>query len=121
MNQRSAVEVQQRVFAKGSAGFVSLEDVRQEVIRGLSVEDQQKIATELAVDTSLVPPHLRVPCRFGGCTGACKSSAKNAGWVCGDRFSHFDRLERCVAYIRLDKGWLDGESVLDKKKPWRRR
>ena len=105
-----------RVFSRGSAAVVSFEDVRREVIEGLSIEDQQKIAAELVFDASVVPSHLKVSCPFGGCTGGCRSPSKRdfskpkRAWVCGSNFSHNDRLAGCVAYVRLDKGLRDGQS-----------
>ena len=107
----------QRVFTKGSDALVSLEDVRREVLNGLSSEDQQKIAAELVVDASLVPGHLKVCCPFGGCTGICQSPSKRdpakpkRAWVCGSSFSHGQRMDCCISYWRLVRGLPDGLEV----------
>ena len=95
--------------------MTSLEDARRAVLSDFSVEEQQRIVQELVVDASLVPPHLRVSCRFGGCTGPCRSPSKRdsskpkKAWVCGSNFSHNERLDCCISYRRLDHGLRDGE------------
>ena len=106
----------QRVFSKGSSGFSTLEDVRREVLSGLSVEDQQRIAAELVVDVSLVPGDLKVSCPFSG--GLCNSPSKRdpvrrRAWMCGSNFSHDDRRAACVAYLRLDRRLPDGLNARD--------
>ncbi len=98
---------------KGSAGLLSLEDVRREVLNGLSREEQQKIAQELVQESFRVAPDLKVSCPFGGCAGACRSPSKRGPsrpktWVCGSNFSHDDRMGCCIAYRRLNFGLRDG-------------
>ena len=96
---------------KGSDGLVSLEDARREVLGSLSCEEQQRIALELVRESVQVPADLRVSCPFGGSMGACKSPSKRRRlWVCGSGFNHFDRLDGCVEYCRLNRGLNRGVS-----------
>ena len=95
----------------------SLDAVRREILNDFSPEEQRRICQELVVDASLVPPHLKVSCPFGGCTGACRSPSKrNKTWVCGSNFSHNERLDCCIAYRRLDRGLQDGQNAKDRRR-----
>jgi len=96
--------------------MTSLEDARREVLSDFSVEERQRFVSELVVDASLVPPHLKVSCP---CAGVCKSPSKRdfskpkRSWVCGSNFSHDERMDACVAYLRLQRGLHVGVSARD--------
>lgn len=102
---------------RGSDGFVSLEDVRQQVLQGLSASDRAKVQEhEQVVDMSLVGPDLKVTCKF---CGVCQSPSKKdpvkpKSWVCGSNFSQLDRRDACVQYRRLESGLPNGANARDR-------
>ncbi len=91
---------------------VSLADIRREILSDFTDEEQRRLTSDVTVDVSLVPANLKVSCPFGDrCTSPSRrDQSRRRSWLCGSNASHDDRVCGCVAYVRLDKGLLDGQS-----------
>ncbi len=86
-------------------GKVSLADARRQILADFSPAEQKRLAVDVVVDSSLIPPDAKVSCKYGECctSPSRRDQTKPKAWNCGSTVSHNQRMTGCIAYCRFER------------------